>query len=227
MKNLFISALLYSALFVNVFGFSQDTKESIMLDIKNEYKREYPEIKISNIEIENISNDTQNGLRYRFLELQKQNLKKNFGVAAALFFTEKNTTKRVFIRYKIEAQLPIVKAKYNLQKDKIITEEDIVVEEAELKSFYSKPLTPKEVIGLATSRFISAKTTLYQKDAKRPPLIRKNSIAYASINEDGVAIEFEVIALEDGNVGDIINVKTKSGKMMKALIDKDGKMELK
>ncbi len=226
MKKLLISFFLSVIATAQVFGFSQESEKKIEEAIKNEYIKEYPEIIISSVTIEDMTKESRQNWRYTALEMQKQNTQKDNGVVLAIFETEKNTTKRVFVRYKIEALLSIVKAKYNLQKDKIITSEDIITESIKFKNFYSKPIPESSAKGLVTKRFITVGTVLTDKDVARPSAVKKNSTLYALMRQKGLEIELEVIALQDGNIGETISVKAKNGTIMKALIKQDGRLEI-
>jgi len=209
-----------------LFGFSQETEKNVANAIKSEYLREYPNIIISDITLEDMTKENRQNLTYKAIEMQKQNTQKDHGVVLAVFENEKNATKKVFVRYKIEALITIVKAKYNLQKDKIITSEDIITESIKFKNFYSKPLLENNIKGLATKRFIAFGTMLTEKDAARPPTIKRGSSAYAIMHQQGLEIELEVIAMQDGDVGDTISVKAKNGMIMKALINKNNSLEI-
>lgn len=227
MKKLLASLSVIAVFAGSLLAFSTKTEAELKDAIKNEYQKEFPSILISDIKIEAATKENLAGLRYKALEIQKQNLQKDSGVILAIFDGERNSTKRLFIRYKIEALLEIVKAKYNLQKDKIIDLDDVLIENVPFKSFYAKPISKESVKGLAAKRFISVGSIIFEKDAGRSATLKKNSSSYAIMKMDGLEIELEVIALEDGNVGETINVKTKNGKIMKAFIGKDGRLELK
>ncbi len=208
-------------------GFTPQNDKKLEEAIKVEYQKEYPSIIISSVKIEDMTKEDGAALEYVGLEMQKQNLQRDSGVVLAVFKTDKNSSKRVFVRYKIEALVGIVKAKYNLQKDKIITSEDIILDNIKFKIFYSKPLSEGSIQGLATKRFISAGTILTEKDAANPPAIKKNSTHSALMRQEGLEIELEVIALQDGNNGETISVKAKNGTTMKAFITQNNRLEIK
>lgn len=210
-----------------LFAFSDKTTKELQEAIKTEYAKEYPSIVITSVNIsETIKYDSKN-LVFKALELQRQNLQKNSGIVLAVFEDEKNATKKTFVRYEIEALLEVAKAKYNLPKDKILGLDDVVFENIQFNHFYSKPLDKQEILGLATKHFIPTGSLLTQKDAAKPPLVKKGVSATAVLIQDGLEIELEVTALEDGNADETINIKTKNGKMMRAFITKDGRLEIK
>lgn len=223
-----LASLFVIAVFANfVFAFSQKTEGELKDAIKNEYQKEFPTILISDIKIEHTTKEDFGNLRYKAMEMQKQNLQKDSGVVLAIFEGDKNSTKRLFVRYKIEALLEIVKAKYNLQKDKIIDLDDVLADNVPFKNFYSKPISKESLKGLAAKRFMTAGSIIFEKDVGRSATLKKNSSSYATMKMDGLEIELEVVALEDGNIGETINVKTKNGKTMKAYLNKDGRLEIR
>ena len=227
MKKSLTSLLLTSLLALGLYGFSPQNIKELQEAIKIEYTKEYPKAAILDVKIQDISNQNTQNLQYKALEMQKQNLQKSSGVVLAVFEDDKNITKRVFVRYEIEALIEILKAKYNLQKDKILSTEDVIFENEKFKTFYSKPLD-RESLGLVSAkRFITGGTILTEKDAARTPAVRKNSVIYAIFKQDSLEIELEVTALEDGGINDTISVKTKSGKMMRAFVAAKDRLEIR
>ena len=227
MRQLLISLLINGAIAASLFAFSDKAEADLKSAIKNEYIKEYPQIAVVSIKVQEGSKENISGYRYSAIEMQRQNLTKNNGVVLAIFVNEKNETKRVFVRYEIEALLEVLKAKHNLQKDKILSQEDVNIENIALKNIFFKPLTKDELGSVSTKRFISGGTVITQKDASKPPAVRKNSIVYAVIRQDAVEIEMEVTALEDGDIGDTINVRAKNGKNMKALVASKERVEIR
>ncbi len=227
MRQLLISLLINGAIAASLFAFSDKAEADLKSAIKNEYIKEYPQIAVVSIKVQEGSKESISGYRYSAIEMQRQNLTKNNGVVLAIFVNEKNETKRVFVRYEIEALLEVLKAKHNLQKDKILSQEDVNIENIALKNIFFKPLTKDELGSVSTKRFISGGTVITQKDASKPPAVRKNSIVYAVIRQDAIEIEMEVTALEDGDIGDTINVRAKNGKNMKALVASKERVEIR
>lgn len=227
MRQLLISLLINGAIAASLFAFSDKAEADLKSAIKNEYIKEYPQIAVVSIKVQEGSKENISGYRYSAIEMQRQNLTKNNGVVLAIFVNEKNETKRVFVRYEIEALLEVLKAKHNLQKDKILSQEDVNIENIALKNIFFKPLTKDELGSVSTKRFISGGTVITQKDASKPPAVRKNSIVYAVIRQDAIEIEMEVTALEDGDIGDTINVRAKNGKNMKALVASKERVEIR
>jgi len=226
LRKLLVSSFAVFVFGVSLFGFTPENEKKLEEAIKIEYQKEYPTIVISIVKIEDMVKEERQNLRYVGLEMQRQNLQRDSGVILAVFESDKNSTKRVFVRYKIEALLTVVKAKYNLQKDKIITSEDIMTESIRFNNFYSKPLSESTVQGLATKRFIALGTVLTQKDATKPPVIKKNSLHGALMRQKGLEIELEVAAMQDGNCGETISVKAKNGTIMKAFITTNNRLEI-
>lgn len=227
MKKLLVSLSLTLLACINLLGFSPQNIKDLQEAIKNEYLKEYPKAAILDIKIVDISKEEVTNLQYKALEIQRQNLQKNNGVVLAVFENDKNVSKRLFVRYEIEALVEIVKAKYNLQKDKILTAEDVILENIKFKTFYSKPLGIEAIGLLSTKRFISSGTILTEKDAAKAPAIKKNSNVYAVMKQDSLEIELEVTALEDGGINDTITVRTKNGKTMRAFVASKNRLEIR
>lgn len=227
LRQLLICLLINWVVAAALFAFSDKTEAELKSAIKNEYTKEYPQIAIVSIKVQEGSKENVSGYRFSAIEMQRQNLSKNSGVVLAIFVNEKNETKRVFVRYEIEALLEVLKAKHNLQKDKILSQEDVNIENIALKNIFFKPLTKDELGSVSTRRFISVGTVITQKDASKPPAIRKNSLIYAVIRQDSIEIEMEVRALEDGDINDTINVRAKNGKNLKAFVASKERVEIR
>jgi flagella basal body P-ring formation protein FlgA len=223
-----LNKLLLAALTsINLFAFSENTAYELREAIKAEYAKEYQTITFVDIKIVETSKEDSNTLILKGLDIQKQNLQRNSGIVLAIFEDEKRIQKKTFIRYEIEALVEVTKAKYNLPKDKIIVIDDVAFENIQFKHFYSKPVTKQEISALLTKRFIPSGTLLTQKDVGKAPLIKKGTTVSATMTQDALEIELEAVAMEDGNANETINIRTKNGKIMRALVDKDGKVVIK
>jgi flagella basal body P-ring formation protein FlgA len=227
LKKSLISFFIASLYTFSLYGFSPQNIKEMREAIKIEYLKEYPKAAILDVKIQDISNQNAQNLQYKALEMQRQNLQKNSGVVLAVFEDDKNITKKLFVRYDIEALIEVLKAKYNLQKDKILSLEDVEFENVKFKNFYSKPLDKESIGAVATKRFIASGTILTEKDAAKAPAVRKNSVIYAILKQDSLEIELEVTALEDGSVNDTISVRTKSGKTMRAFVVAKDRLEIR
>jgi len=222
-----LGVVLFCFLRVTVFGFSGETELQIKESIKAEYLREYPGISISNVKIEIAAKMDTAEYRYKSIEPLRQNLNKSIGVASVTFESAQKIDKKIFVKYEIDASLEVLKAAYNIQKDKIITSSDTTSETVKFKNFFAKPLSKGQLKNVVAKRFIRAATVLTALDIAGASSVKRGSVMYAVISQDFLDIELEATTLEDGNVGDTINVKTKSGKVMKAYISSPSKLEIR
>lgn len=222
-----LGVVLFCFLRLSVFGFSGETELQIKESIKAEYLREYPSISIANVKIEIAAKMDTAGYRYKSIEPLRQNLNKSVGVASVTFESAQKTDKKIFVKYEIDASLEVLKAAYNIQKDKIITSSDTTSENIKFKNFFAKPLSKEQLKNVVAKRFIRAATVLTALDIAGASSVKRGSVMYAVISQDFLDIELEATTLEDGNVGDTINVKTKSGKVMKAYISSPSKLEIR
>lgn len=221
---------LLASLFLLLLSLHGDD-ESFVLQLKQkvqtEYKKEYPSIEISKIEIDSPPIAQKDGYRLLSSTIQKQNLQRNNGVLVCLFAKKSGGEKKFFLKYKLEASLPVAKARYNLQKDKLLTAADVIEESIAFKNLFSKPHNSSSVVGLMAKRYIPSGTVITHNDAKLPPAVRKGDSVEALLRDGSVEVGIEVLALQDGYEGESITVKSKSGKIMKAFVNMGGRLELR
>jgi len=219
-----ISFLLLFFLSTALQALDKECEAEIKAAVENEYKKEYKTILITSSKVEAATRENLSGFRYVALELQRRNLQRDNGIVLVILEDSNKISKRVFVRYKIDALMEIIKAKYNLQKDKIISSDELLTQSAPFKNYYSRPVAKDSIVGMSSKRFIPAGSIIYEKDIQRPPLVKKNSTSYATMDMEGIEIGLEVVSLEDGNSGETINVKSKNGKIMKALVRENGSL---
>ena len=210
-----------------LFGFSEKTTTELTNAVKTEYLKEYPSIIVSNVIITDMSKEQPDDSRLVGMELQRQSLTKSSSTLIAILENGQKKTKRVFVRYEVEALLPMPKAKYNIQKDKIIAEDDVEYENVKLRYLTAKPLGKEELGNVIAKRFLPAGTYITTREAARESLVRKNSTLTAVMIDGGLEIDIEVTALEDGNENQTINVRTKNGKTVKAVVKSKNRVEIR
>lgn len=212
---------------IQLFGFSEKITQELINAVKTEYLKEYPSVIVSNVIVTDMSKEQPDDSRLVGVDLQRQSLTKNASTLIAVLENGQKKTKRVFVRYEVEALLPMPKAKYNIQKDKIIAEDDVEFENVKLRYLTAKPLGKEELGNVIAKRFLPAGTYITTREAARESLVRKNSTLTAVMIDGGLEIDIEVTALEDGNENQTINVRTKNGKTVKAIIKSKNRVEIR
>ncbi len=152
------------------------------------------------------------------ITLHESALKRQNGTFLATFLAH-NKRKKMTFYYEIHAKLPSFKAKRNLQTGKIVTNDDFESVVIEIDA-----LPSKAIIGGVLPENLMVKNYIkegqiaseYFFDIKKD--VMKKETIKAFLTQDNLVIEADVIAQEDGHIGDIIKVKTHNGKVLNAKI---------
>lgn len=224
MKKVLFGLLVLSAY---LFGFSPESKTAIEAALKEEYAREYKDPIFASIKVESASKDEAKGYFFKGIEISPQNLTKNRGAGSAIFENSDGKVKKLFFRYELDVEIEVLKAVSNLQKDKIIDLREVTVERIKLKNLYAKPLKKESLKNLAAKRLIRAGSVITAQDVGEASAIKKGSSVNVVVIADFLEVETAGVALEDGEIGEHINVKTKNGKVMRAYISSPYRLEVR
>ena len=144
-------------------------------------------------------------------------LKRSNGSFLAIFNVG-DREKKLYFAYEMNAKVLVFKAKHNLLNGKILTNDDY---ESVWESLDNLP--PRVIVNeLAQNAMIrnSVKEgqllTDFNIDIKKA--VSKQATIRAILKEEGLVIEVKATLLEDGDVGDVVKIKTEQGKILNAKI---------
>ncbi|MBP1680207.1 MAG: FlgA protein [Proteobacteria bacterium] len=157
--------------------------------------------------------------RYELVDIHISDamLKRNSGSFVAIFKVG-DREKKLYFTYEINAKVKVFKAKRNLLNGKILTNDDYESVWVSLDTPPTRAILneiPQNVViknGIKEGQIL----TDFHFDVKKV-LSKKESIK-ALFKEEGLVIEVQATLLEDGNVGDIVKIKTEQGKILNAKI---------
>jgi len=182
--------------------------------IKAYYHGFYPKMRIKEISFK------QNSFVENSLDEYELGFKKNAYLYnhSSLRLTSKKKKKRHFLSYELKAYIKVFKASHNIKRGKILTPNDLNHQEELFKRFTSLPLQGhlKEKMRLK-KRLLKGKT-LYLNDMQILPSVLKGKRVNVRFISGQVRLEFQAICLEDGQIGDEVNIKRKDGKRLKAKV---------
>ena len=135
-----------------------------------------------------------------------------------MYINGSGVRKTINFRFAISATISGYKARHNLSNGKILTPDDIEAVELELDKFASAPLEEFIPNSLVIKHFIREGSLLLSKQFELAKLIRKKDLIEINIEDGGLIISFKGEALDDGNIGDRIRVKSNDGKHFVATI---------
>jgi flagellar basal body P-ring formation protein FlgA len=157
--------------------------------------------------------------RYELIDVRISDamLKKNSGTFIATFKVG-DREKKLYFAYEMNAKMMVFKAKRNLLNGKILTNDDY---ESVWESLDALP--PRVIVneipqngmiknGVKEGQIL----TDFHIDIKKS--VSKKESVKAVLKEEGLVIEVQATLLEDGNIGDVVKIKTEQGKILNAKI---------
>ncbi|MCX2683004.1 flagellar basal body P-ring formation chaperone FlgA [Campylobacter sp. MIT 21-1685] len=208
MKNLFLVFFLFA--FANASNL-----ESVRQALTKEFQNNFPKLSITQIELKSTSlpKDFEN---YKFLRIANAKLNKAQGFIRAEFITPQNIHKNIFFRYFIQANLEVLRANRPIKKGQRLTELDY---DLIVMDFDKVPLNALEATkNLIAKTNINKNTVLKDSMFKAIALIHKNDSVVGILNAENVNVLIELIALENGNIGEKIKAKNKEGKTIQGVV---------
>lgn len=149
------------------------------------------------------------------IKLRDSAFRKRKGSFKALFKTPQKE-KSLYFKYIIDADIYAFKAKYKLYNDKILSSNDYEKVKIKIDKLPSNIITCKMPEKLMTKNYISANSLLsmnrfeYKKDVLRGTDIR------AYVRDGMLVIATDATVLKDGDIGDVVKIKTDKGKTFNA-----------
>lgn len=188
--------------------------EPIREKIRAFYRGYYPEIKIKEISFK------QNSFIERALGGYELDFKKNAYLyhQSTLQLTSKRNKKRHFLSYELKAYINVFKASHNLNRGTILTPIDLNYKEEEFKRFTSLPVQDNLKVKMRLKKRLAKGKILYLNDMQRLPSVLKGKNVSVRFTSGQVHLEFQATCLEDGHIGDEVNIKRKDGKRLKAKV---------
>ncbi len=203
-------------LLITTFSFAS-INETIAEAVLVEFEKQYPCLDSDLPTIKATSPLPSNFKDYEFvgIKLRPNILRKRKGSFKVIFKTPKRE-KSIYFKFNIDATIDVFKAKHKLYNDKILLKNNYEKVSIKIDKLPSKVITCSMPKKLMTKNYISANSILtmnkfkYKKDVLRGTNIR------AYIRNGMLVLETEATLLQDGDVGDIVKIKTDNGKLFRA-----------
>jgi flagella basal body P-ring formation protein FlgA len=138
------------------------------------------------------------------------------GSFQVIFTTPTSRDKKLYFRFKLDAKINVFKAKHNLHNDKILSTNDYEMVQVTLDKLPSEAITCSVPDKLMTKNYLRADSILtmqrfeYKKDVLRGANVR------AFVRDGMLVIGTSAHVLQDGNIGDVVKIKTEEGKLLNA-----------
>lgn len=191
--------------------------EQIKFALATEFKNKYPQIIIKSIDIQTAALP-KNFDEFEFLRLAEGKFDKASGYLRAEFKTPDNLKKNVFFRYFLKAKLEILRANKDLQRGETLGANDYRLAFFDFDKVPAGALFKDDDLDLVARTSVRKNAILKQNMFKANHLVKKNAALKGVLKDGEVRISVELNALEAGDKGDTIKVKTKDGKVLQAVI---------
>ncbi|AGZ81752.2 flagellar basal body P-ring formation chaperone FlgA [Campylobacter fetus] len=155
--------------------------------------------------------------QYRLKDIFILSIRGNDGNFRALYEMPNKLNKSIFFKFKIDAKVNVLVAIKDIDRDHILNLSDYEQRSVSLKEYDKEALkeTPKN-IKLITRTRIKRGKILTNRQFKTLSDIKKGDLVNAVLKDGTLNIEVSVTALEDGSVGDIIQVRNENNQVFKA-----------
>ena len=191
--------------------------EQIKFALVAEFKNKFPQIIIKNIEIHTAALP-QNFDEFEFIRLAEGKFDKASGYLRAEFKTPENIKKNVFFRYFVKGKLEILRANKDLSRGDILEASDYNIIFYDFDKVPLGAIEKDDDLDLVARTSVRKSTILKKNMFKANHLVKKDAKMKAVLDDGEVKMSVDVSALEAGNKGDTIKVKTKDGKVLQAII---------
>lgn len=212
-KRIFISLFLA---FISL-GANSANIEQIKFALATEFKNKFPQIIIKSIDI-HTATLPQNFDEFSFIRLAEGKFDRASGYLRAEFKAPDNIKKNVFFRYFIKAKLEVLRANKDLQRGDTLGVNNYRVTFFDFDKVPMGALSKDDDLDLIARTSVRKNAILKQNMFKANHLVKKNAALKGILKDGDLRISIELNALEAGDKGDTIKVKTKDGKVLQAVI---------
>ena len=186
----------------------------LSVKIEHYYKTFFPKMRISGVEFKQGSyiDALSDGIELKFKK------KAYLYNRSSLQIISKKDNKRHFINYELHAFIKVFKASHNIKRGKILTPLDLKYQEVPFTRLKGLPVQDLSILNLRIKKRLVEGKVLYQHDIEKLPDVIKDKSVNVRLISGKVHLEFQAISLQDGHIGDEINIKKKDGKRLKAKV---------
>jgi len=218
-------------LFLLIFPFlliaSPQQKAKIKEQLRQKFQQTYPTLTINHIEVKPSSKliERLRDFHVENVTVTKDNLRRAKGNVMVTLKKDKKERK-VYFKYQIFADIALYKTNRPIQRGSTITPNDVSLATIPFKTLYHKPLTDDAFYHYVAKQNIKEDRIVTLEKLKRATDIQRNDKVTAVIKDGALALQFQVKALQDGNVGDIIRVRKDYKKQFKARVISNTQVEI-
>ncbi len=187
--------------------------------LAKKYISKYPTIKIQKIYITSASPLSPSLSLFRLFkidikEYNYRNSKATFGA----IYKRGEATKKIYLKYKIDANISVFKANYNLRNGKILNPDDYRKAEIKLDNLPLNIIIGNITNDYIVKGYVRKDSILSTNNLKIKKNLLKGAFIKARIKEENMILDIDAHLLSDANIGDKVKLQTTNGKILNAKI---------
>jgi flagella basal body P-ring formation protein FlgA len=134
------------------------------------------------------------------------------------FYLETDNHDRIYFKYSINATIRVLKSSERIRKGEIIDSRNSYLTDMKFERFRSEYITEDQLGSIQAKTYIPTDRELTSRLVEKMKVVQRGSVLKGFIQDGTIYIEIEVTALEDGGIGDEIQIKSFDGKILKGKI---------
>lgn len=213
------STLVSRSIFLLLFFISSVFSITIKESLSEELTNRFSDINITDIEVFAPKKLPSDIASYTLKGVQITSLSGAKGGAKAFFLKEQGSTEISF-KFEINAQIPVLLASKDIKSGSRLDEENTKIALIDFAQYEQNMLSALAKNKIARHN-LRANTPIKANNVNNKKDISKGDILTLNIQDGGVSIQTSAEAMQDGNIGEFIEVRTKSGKTRAKIISKN------
>jgi len=187
--------------------------------LRKKFKQKFPDMQIKSISISSPSSLEPKLSFYRIesIELKPSAYRRAIG-AFSVRLKRASEKKKVYLKFYIDATINVFKANYNLRNGKILQKDDYVQERVKFEKLRAGVITSTPPKNYMVKGYIKKGAILYANHFRAKKDILKGEYIKAIFQDGNLVLEVDAHLLKDANIGDIVRIRTVSGKSLRAKI---------
>ena len=170
--------------------------------ITQKYKETYPSIEIKNIKLTNFSN--KKITKINSINTRLINTKKTTGTIIV--------NKDIYLRYKIDAFIYVVKTKKSIKRNSPITLSNSKVAKIKFFNLFSYPMSPLDIGKLSVRNYTPKDKIIYDYNTRKEILVKRGDMINVISKNSEIELTFRAKALNDGSKGEMISIEINNAK---------------
>ena len=185
--------------------------------LKKIFKEKYPNIEIKSVKLSPTSPFDKEGYTLEKIELNSAALRSHKGTLKAIY--KRNGKKKIhYFRYELDGYIYLLKSTQDLKNGDTLKDNQYKMQRVKFQRLPLHVITKDLDCSYKVKGYIKKDTILTYNHLKAKKDLEKNSHIKAILQDGALILEMDAKLLKDANTGDIVKIRTTSGKVFKAKI---------